>query len=56
MLAEIIRGRLEANGIPCFIANDDAAYSQVLGVQLKIFEKDKEKCLKILEEDEDLNQ
>jgi len=51
MLAQIIRGRLEANGIPCFVAGESMPYSQVLGVKLKIFERDKERCLKILSED-----
>ena len=51
MLAEIIRGRLEAEGIPCFIA-DDPVYKSVLGgVKLKVFERDLAKCREILAED-----
>jgi len=51
MLAQIIRGRLEANGIPCFIAGENTPYNQVLGVKIKIFERDKERCRQILAED-----
>jgi hypothetical protein len=51
MLAQIIRGRLEANGIPCLIAGENTPYNQVLGVKIQIFERDKERCLKILAED-----
>jgi len=55
MLAQIIRGRLEANGIPCFIAGESMPYSQILGVKIKIFERDKERCLEILAEDVDMD-
>jgi hypothetical protein len=54
MLAEIIRGRLEANGIPCFIADGNTLtanpfYNQALGgVKIKVFERDIEKCREIL--------
>jgi hypothetical protein len=51
MLAQIIRGRLEANGIPCTIVGESTPYNQVLGVKIQIFERDKERCLKLLEED-----
>jgi len=46
----IIHGRLEANGIGCFIADDNVTamnplYNNALGgVKLKIFEKDLERC------------
>jgi hypothetical protein len=53
MLAQIISGRLHANGIPCFIAGENTPYNEVLGVKIKIFERDKERCLKILAEDVD---
>jgi hypothetical protein len=53
MLAQIIRGRLEANGIPCFVAGESTPYNQVLGVKIQIFERDKERCMKILAEDAD---
>ena len=57
MLAQIIRGRLEANGIPCFIADDNTLaanpfYNQAIGgVKIKVFEHDVEKCRTILAED-----
>ena len=54
MLAQIIRGRLEENGIPCFVANDTSPYSPVIGVTLKIFARDRERCLQILAEDPEL--
>ncbi len=60
MLAEIIRGRLEANGIACFIADDNTIginpiYNQALGgVKLKVFEHDVEKCREILSQPEEL--
>jgi hypothetical protein len=59
MLAEIVRGRLEANGIPCFIADGNMAgvnsiYNQALGgVKIKVFERDIEKCREILSQPED---
>jgi hypothetical protein len=56
MLAHIIRTKLEANGIPCFIEDDhmaglNALYSQSTGIKLNIFERDLEKCRLILAED-----
>lgn len=57
MLAEIIKGRLEANGIDCFIADGNMVGSNpffnvaVGGVKLKIFERDLEKCKQILAEE-----
>jgi hypothetical protein len=60
MLAEIIRGRLEANGISCFVADNNTIganplYNNALGgVKLKVFERDIEKCREILAEPEDL--
>ena len=56
MLAQIIRGRLEANGISCFIADDNTLaanpfYNQAIGgVKIKVFERDVEKCRDILAE------
>ncbi|RYZ97941.1 MAG: DUF2007 domain-containing protein [Sphingobacteriaceae bacterium] len=61
MLAEIIRGRLEANGIPCFIADGitigvNPLYNQLLGgVKIKVFERDLERCQIILTESENTN-
>ncbi len=60
MLAEIIRGRLEANGIPCFIADNNIIsanplYNQAMGgVKIKVFEHDVEKCREILSRSEEL--
>jgi hypothetical protein len=57
MLAEIIRGRLAANGIDCFIADDinvglNLMYNIAFGgVKLRVFERDVEKCRQILAED-----
>jgi hypothetical protein len=50
MTAEIIRGRLEENGINCFVANENDPYNQVFGVTLKIFARDKALVAKILAE------
>ena len=54
MLAEIIRAKLEANGIPCFLADENMgtiypAYNQGGGgIKLKVFEHDLKKCKEIL--------
>jgi DNA-directed RNA polymerase subunit RPC12/RpoP len=56
MLAQIIRGRLEANDIPCFIADEHSIginplYNQAMGgVKIKVFERDLDKCKEILTE------
>ena len=61
MLAHIIRTRLEANGIPCFITDENTIganplYNQAVGgVKLKIFEKDLERCREILAAEGDLH-
>ncbi|MDB5157804.1 MAG: hypothetical protein JWR50_2511 [Mucilaginibacter sp.] len=57
MLAQIIRGRLEANGIPCFIADENTLsanpfYNQAIGgIKIKVFERDLDKCRAILAEE-----
>ncbi|HWZ35856.1 MAG TPA: DUF2007 domain-containing protein [Mucilaginibacter sp.] len=57
MEAEIIRGRLEANDIPCFIADDNVMASVPVyniamgGVKIKVFEHDLEACRAILAEE-----
>ena len=62
MLAHIVRTRLEANGISCFIADENTIganplYNQAVGgVKLKIFERDIEKCREILAIDGDLHE
>ena len=61
MLAHIVRTRLEANGIKCFIADENVLganplYNQAVGgVKLKIFEQDMEKCRQILATEGDLH-
>jgi hypothetical protein len=61
ILAEIIRTRLEANGISCFIADGNTIganplYNQALGgVKIKVFEKDVERCREILAQNEELS-
>lgn len=60
MLAEIIKGRLEANGIECFIADENTIGANPLfnnaigGVKIKVFERDVEKCKAILAQDDEL--
>jgi len=62
MLAHIIRTRLEDNGIPCFIADENTisanpVFNQAVGgIKLKIFERDLEKCREILAADGDLHE
>jgi len=57
MLAEIIRTKLEANGIPCFLADENMgtiypAYNQGGGgIKLKVFARDLEKCKEIRADD-----
>ncbi len=61
MLAQIIRTRLEANGIPCFVSDYNTAeiipyYNQAIGgVKLNVFEKDLDRCHEILAIDGDTN-
>jgi hypothetical protein len=60
MLAEIIRAKLEANGIPCFLTDQSLGpmypvYNQGSGgIQLKVFAKDVDRCREILAEDDEL--
>jgi len=62
MLAHIVRTRLEANGISCFIADENtlganAFYNPAVGgVKLKIFERDLERCREILATEGDLHE
>ncbi|WP_428329234.1 DUF2007 domain-containing protein [Mucilaginibacter sp.] len=62
MLAHIVRTRLEANGIPCFIADENTIganplYNQAVGgIKVKVFEKDIEKCREILATEGDLHE
>jgi len=60
MLAHIIRTKLEAYGIPCFIEDDNLAglnpiyNSGITGIKLNVFERDLEKCKEIIAEDNSL--
>jgi len=62
MLAHIVRTRLEANGIPCFIADESALAAHPIyntaagGVKLKVFERDVERCREILATEGDLHE
>ncbi len=55
--AEIIRTKLEANGIPCFLVDENMgtifpAYNQGGGgIKLKVFARDLEKCREIRADD-----
>jgi len=57
ILAEIIRTKLEANGIPCLVADENMgstfpAYNQGGGgIKLKVFARDLEKCREIRADD-----
>jgi hypothetical protein len=62
ILAHIVRTRLESNGIPCFIADENIIgavpfYNQAVGgIKLKVFEKDIDRCREILATDVDLHE
>ncbi len=62
MLAHIIRTRLEANGVACFVADENTIganplYNQAVGgVKIKIFERDLERCREILATEGDLHE
>ncbi|MDB5142794.1 MAG: hypothetical protein JWQ66_1507 [Mucilaginibacter sp.] len=60
MLAEIIRAKLEANGIDCFITDESlGALFPVIdngsgGIKIKVFARDLEKCREIIAADTEL--
>lgn len=62
MLAHIIRTKLEDNGIPCFIADENTITvnpilnNAIGGIKLKIFEHDLERCQEILARDGDMHE
>jgi len=62
MLAHIVRTRLEANGVSCFIADENTLganpiYNQAAGgVKLKIFEHDLDRCREILAVEGDMHE
>jgi hypothetical protein len=60
MLAHIIRAKLEAHDIPCFIEDAhlsglNPVYNHAISeIKLKIFERDLDRCLEIIAEDHEL--
>jgi len=60
MLAHIIRAKLEAHDIPCFIEDDhmsglNPVYNHAISdIKLKIFERDLNECLRIIDEDNEI--
>lgn len=62
MLAHIIRTRLEANGIPCFVTDESVLGAHPIynkaagGVKLKVFERDVARCREILAAEGDLHE
>ena len=60
MLAEIIRTKLEANDIPCFLSDESLGalypvYNQGAGgIKLKVFARDLERCREIIDNDEEI--
>ena len=60
MLAEIIKGKLEANDIPCYLADENIntimpIYNQLTGgVKLRVFARDLENAKMIVAEDHSL--
>ncbi len=51
--AEIVKGRLESEGIPCFLINENILYAfpAVSGIKLQIREADKEKADAVLSQE-----
>lgn len=52
--ASIVKGALDSNNIPCFLSNENSPYvggllTDLIGVRLHIFEKDKEKTEELME-------
>ncbi len=62
MLAEIIRARLEANGIPCFLTDESLGPMYPVfnqgsgGIKLKVLAKDVNRCKEILAENDELEE
>jgi hypothetical protein len=60
MLAQIVKGRLEANGIPCYLADENIntimpIYNQMTGgVKLRVFAHDIERAKLLIAEDSSL--
>ena len=61
MLANVILTRLQANGISCFIADENILwgipyYNEALGgIKIKVFEKDLNKCREVLTTESELH-
>ncbi|MBS1524115.1 MAG: DUF2007 domain-containing protein [Bacteroidetes bacterium] len=61
MLAEIMRAKLEANGVPCFLADESLGvlypvYNQGGGgIKLKVFATDVEKAREIADRDDEID-
>ncbi len=52
--ASIVKGALDSNNIPCFLSNENSPYvggllTDLIGVRIHIFEKDKEKAEELME-------
>jgi hypothetical protein len=62
MLAHIVRTKLEDEGIPCFLADENViaanpVFNQAVGgIKLKIFERDLERCREIMAQTGDLHE
>lgn len=62
MLAEIIRAKLEANGVPCFLSDESIGtmypvYNQGAGgIKLKVFARDVVKAKEIVSQDDQLDE
>lgn len=62
MLAEIIRAKLEANGVPCFLSDESIGtmypvYNQGAGgIKLKVFQRDVVKAKEIVSQDDQLDE
>ena len=60
MLAQIIRGKLEANGIHCFLADENLGVMYPMynqgggGIKIKILARDLQRCREIVAEDDEL--
>ena len=60
ILAEIIQGKLEANGIACYLADENLGVIMPIynqgdgGVKIKVFERDLEKAKMIIDRDDTL--
>jgi hypothetical protein len=62
MLAEIIRGKLEANGIHCFLSDESIGtiypvYNQGAGgIKLKVFARDVANCREIVDRNDEIDE